>query len=289
MKNIPTLSICILLFCFLLLTQIQALGEPKNKNILYVGGQGTGNYTTIQDAINSANTSDTIYIFNGTYHENIIINKSITLLGENKNNTIIDGSGFEEIINITTDNVKINNLTIKNGVYGIKLYKANNSTIKNNIITNNLEGICFYSSNKNTITENNITSNMYYGISIYSFGNKNLSSNNNYIYHNNFINDTVYDACANIWDNGSIYGGNYWYDYNGTDKNNDGFGDTPYNILGGENKDNYPLMKPYISENYEFTVNEESLYFMLLVSMIVAILFLLPIAYIWYKKQHKTK
>jgi len=271
-----------------MLIQTQVTGEANNKNILYVGGQGTGNYTSIQDAINTANTNDTIYIFNGTYHENIIINKTVTLIGENKNNTILNGSGFEEIINITADNVKITNLTIQNGVYGIKLYKIKNSTIKNNIITNNMEGIWFYSSYNNTIIENNITSNMNYGISIYSFENKNFSSNN-YIYNNNFINNTAYDECKNLWDNGIIYGGNYWYNYNGTDKNNDGFGDTPYSILGDENKDNYPLMKPYTNGTYEFIVNEESLYFMLLVSMIVAVLFLLPIAYIWYRKQHKTK
>lgn len=289
MKKIPSAISIIILLCCLVLTQTQTIGETSNKNTLYVGGPTSGNYTTIQDAINSANTSDIIYIFNGTYHENIIINKTITLQGENKNNTIIDGSGSEEVINITADNVKILNLTIQNGIYGIKLYKTNNSTIKNNIITNNLEGIKFYASNNNTIIENNITSNMYYGISIYSFENKNISSNNNHIYHNNFINNTAYDECTNIWDNNSIYGGNYWSNYNGTDENNDGLGDTPYIIPGGKNKDNHPLMKPYNNKPYKFIVNEESLYFMLLISMIVAILFLLPIAYIWYKKQHKTK
>ena len=287
MKNISALAIYTLLISCLILTQTQATGETNNRNILYVGGQGTGNYTSIQDAINSANTNDTIYIFNGTYHENILINKTITLLGENKNNTILDGTGFEEVINITANNVKIINLTIQNGVYGIELYQIKNSTIKNSIITNNSEGIQFYNSHSNVIAKNNITSNKYYGISIHNFENKNISSNNNHIYNNNFINNTAYDECTNIWDNGFISGGNYWYNYNGTDKNDDGFGDTPYSIPGGDNKDKYPLMKPYTNKKYEFTVNEKSLYFMLLVSMIVAIIFLLPIAYIWYRKQNK--
>ncbi|MBE3136035.1 MAG: hypothetical protein IMZ43_01355 [Thermoplasmata archaeon] len=35
-------------------------------NWLYVGGSGPGNYSTIQDAIDNASDSDTVYIYNGT-------------------------------------------------------------------------------------------------------------------------------------------------------------------------------------------------------------------------------
>ena len=38
--------------------------------------------------------------------------------------------------------------------------------------------------------------------------------------------------------------GNYWFDYTGEDINNDGIGDTRYDIPGGENQDYYPLLKP---------------------------------------------
>jgi nitrous oxidase accessory protein len=80
-----------------------------------------------------------------------------------------------------------------------------------------------------------------------------LSAENNTFYHNNFINNnnTIYvenanlTAKSNFWDNGKE--GNYWDDYNGTDANRDGIGDTPY-IINGENVDNYPLMAPYDME-----------------------------------------
>ena len=62
--------------------------------IFYVGGSGPGNYTTIQAAINDANSGDTVFVYNGTYHENVVITKNnIILKGEDKNNTIIDASG----------------------------------------------------------------------------------------------------------------------------------------------------------------------------------------------------
>jgi parallel beta-helix repeat protein len=58
---------------------------------LYVGGSGPENYTKIQDAIDNASDGDTVFVFNGTYVENFEVNKSINLIGENKNTTTIVG------------------------------------------------------------------------------------------------------------------------------------------------------------------------------------------------------
>jgi len=49
---------------------------------------------------------------------------------------------------------------------------------------------------------------------------------------------------SNFWDDGLA--GNYWSDYNGTDSNHDGIGDSSYNFVESQ-QDNYPLMKPYSS------------------------------------------
>ena len=134
--------------------------------------------------------------------------------------------------------------------------------------------------------------NIFYGNTISNHLGKgmeaSLLSSNNTIYKNNFIDNVMnaFDDSNNSWDDGEK--GNYWSDYNGTDENYDGVGDTPYHIPGGKNKDNFPLMAPYTGE-YKFKVNEEPLYFMLIVSMGVAIIFLLPIAYLWYIRYHKKK
>jgi hypothetical protein len=73
---------------------------------------------------------------------------------------------------------------------------------------------------------------------------------NNTIYYNNFINNSqnvvgatmlFTPACTNVWDNGTK--GNYWNDYNGTDNDRDGIGDTPF-VMDVNNQDRYPLIAP---------------------------------------------
>ena len=65
----------------------------NNGNILYVGGSGQGNYSSIQSAINDAADGDTIYIFNDSspYFESLSVEKQILLIGENRDSTVIDG------------------------------------------------------------------------------------------------------------------------------------------------------------------------------------------------------
>jgi nitrous oxidase accessory protein NosD len=109
-------------------------------------------------------------------------------------------------------------------------------------------GINLSTSSKNTIIGNQLVDNKV-GISattIYSQG----GAHDNIIYYNTFINNTenVYNevvlagpVAISIWDNGTV--GNYWSNYNGTDGNGDGIGDTPY-VIDASNQDHYPLMNP---------------------------------------------
>jgi nitrous oxidase accessory protein NosD len=201
--------------------------KATSENILYVGGSGPGNYSSIQSAINASSNGSTIYVYSGTYLESISINKSINLMGENTNTTVIEGFQSFIVVEIPLNGVSIQGFTIKGGQYMI----GDTSNIGIQILSNN-----------NIVNNNNIQ-NLDIGIKIIN------SSSNNSIYHNNFfINNTesAYDEGINIWDNGYPSGGNYWNNNVGVDANHDGIVDTAYNITGGNNQDRYPLIEPYV-------------------------------------------
>ena len=83
-----------------------------DKIIVDINGQG--NYSTIQNAIDNANSGDIIQVWSGIYYENLKINKQITLIGNSSINTIVNGSGKDDVIFITANNVKITGFTITN-------------------------------------------------------------------------------------------------------------------------------------------------------------------------------
>jgi parallel beta-helix repeat protein len=139
-------------------------------NWLYVGGSGPGNYTRIQDAVDNASDGDTVFVYQGVYTEDqITIYKKVHLIGEDRNNTIIDGLGRYDGIH-AGKGASIRSFTIQrfsDNYYSAGIYiDANNISISNNIIKSCTRGICFTSKNciDIEISNNIISNNIDYGI-----------------------------------------------------------------------------------------------------------------------------
>lgn len=148
---------------------------------LYVGGGGPGNYSTIQSAISASSNGDTIFVYSGTYPENIVIDKSITLFGENKNTTTISGDSLTATVNITAESVILQGFTIKNdgSQDGIHTSTGSHQFI-NNIFTMTSRGIHLYYSSGNMIAESLFYDNIHSGIYMQVGQNNTISQNEFY-------------------------------------------------------------------------------------------------------------
>jgi parallel beta-helix repeat protein len=194
--------------------------EPQTSNIIYVDDDGGADYTRIQDAIDNASIEDTIYVYSGVYNENLIIDKRLTLQGENRETTIIDGMGKNHCIIIKKfevwywDKVQatIQGFTIQNrrNNNGIRILQGQHRIeILNNIIQNCSYGIVDELNSFLRIEGNIIRSNRLDGINIHGYAslsanNSSLSSSSLYlIIRNNIISGNL-DGIDILWEEGYI-------------------------------------------------------------------------------------
>jgi parallel beta-helix repeat protein len=148
-------------------------------NMVYNKNTGE-NFQTIQEAIDDIDTKDghTIKVNVGIYPENVIVHKSINLKGENRQKTIIDGEGNDNVLNITAPEVNVHGFTIQNSGYeksGI-LINSNFNNINWNNIDNNWYGVLIWYASNNSIEGNNIGKNEF-GILVFNSIYNNLNWN----------------------------------------------------------------------------------------------------------------
>ena len=180
---------------------------------------GPADFHTIQEAINAANPGDTIYVYNGTYYENLIVGKVVTIIGENKEMCIVDGSRISmlPVIRVFSDNVCISGFTIQNSgieMPGIYLYHSNNTVIQsNNIIRNRYSGI-YVNGCGNTIVGNRITHNRW-GIHLDGSDKNNITSNN--ITNNHGYGIRLSNSCSNVLRDNSLVNNDYGFRVHGYD------------------------------------------------------------------------
>ena len=224
--------------------------------------------------INTSNLVDGKPIYYLINQHNLTVNPSTHpevgfLAFINSTETTIEGQDLmkngQGLLLVYTNNSRVTDCNIMNNYDGLVLFSSfNNSIDRNTIVANSNQGIYLWgNSSNNRISENQIVSNNYQGIYLSDSSNNTLYGNTianseygieldglyNSINLNNFINNTIqidsYNS-VNFWDNGVE--GNYWSNFNGTDSDNDGIGDIPYEI-DSNNNDSRPLMGMFSSFN----------------------------------------
>lgn len=193
--------------------------QTSRDNWLYVGGSGPGNYTSIQSAIDNSSNGDIIFIYNGVYRETPQINKSLTLLGEDRQNTIIDAGQSEQydVLTVNASSISLNNLTIQNsskykaGVRiknlhtqsmiqnctlltkeGINVFSSENLTIDNCLFRDGRDGIFFINSNNSLISKCDVKMEQF-GININtnSFNNSVINCKVNWANNSSYISNGI--------------------------------------------------------------------------------------------------
>ena len=195
--------------------------------------------------------------------------KGITFSNSSYNNII--GNSITEcredpvwLLSCSYSNIAENNIT-GNNMNGVYLRRSDNNSIANNSIAKNGAGICLSISTNNKFVGNNDTLNAI-GIVL-------SNASKNYFYLNNFVNNTnqlyiwTEEQVPNFWDNGEA--GNFWSNYNGTDANGDGVGDSPFIVdtveatnitlwhsaTLGNQQDSFPLMALNVGQELPLPTN----------------------------------
>jgi hypothetical protein len=231
-------------------------------------------------AVGNASGGNTILVRSGYFFESqVIVDKTVTLIGEKAENTIIDGGGtLQSIFLVIANNVVIENLTLQNtysAAYpptpAVSLSNVTNVTLVNVFCRNVGCGVEIRSSNFTRVSHGRI-SNSTYGVLIRGNSYDNVVAGNslennslavsissttcsyNRIFHNNFLNNTNQFSdfgSFNSYDDGYPSGGNFWGDYTEQDlfsgqyqneTGSDGILDMGY--PSGNPLDRYPFGSP---------------------------------------------
>jgi nitrous oxidase accessory protein len=204
-------------------------------------------------------------------------------------NTISDSS-FYRIFLENSDSNTIHNNTLSCIWIGFYGHTSSNNTVSGNILNGGyIWGILMGDGSYNVFHDNLICnytgSHDGYGIAI---GGNHFVAEYNTFYRNTLMNNNRNVAAnwkilgaGNFWDNGEV--GNYWDDYNGTDSDGDGIGDSPYIVEGWKwddaagghvefifGQDNYPLMEPTIIPEFS---SWTPLLIMLVTVLVIAVIY----------------
>jgi len=163
-------------------------------------GTKTHPFNSITEAIEAVAPGKLVIVAAGIYNEQLIINKSLTLLGESLNNTLIIGSGLTgNLISLEADDIIISGFTINGDSstsVGIYFDSYSFININNNLVKNNKDYGISYINSAPIIEDNNIENNSSSGLMIATSGGGIIR--NNSIISNQYGIRTYGDSCPEI-------------------------------------------------------------------------------------------
>jgi parallel beta-helix repeat protein len=312
-------------------------GYDDGNNGVIINGRSNVNITRVNfeqgDTGIRISGSTNISVIENTFSNGlltgIILKDSTQVLIENNEFTDLQTDIEVPSVSLNGSKITFRNNTLAGSAYGVEISGSSNLISDNKIETKShsieLNAVCstlitgnkitasmlFAGSSNNKISGNNMTS-----IRLLIGSNNTLFDNyitaielsefalNNTFYGNTFASGLKVrfnDAETSLWDNGTI--GNYWEDYNGTDSNGDGVGDSPYvitgvkwdNDVGGDvsfagGQDNYPLMMPFenLSAFPEPQLGLNPLATTLLVASVITVAVIGVGLLVYFKKRRKS-
>ena len=174
------------------------------------GGAFNASIAPIQAAVDAAGEGEAIYVWNGSYTENVDVDKRLTLVGEGVGVvTVTAADPGNHVFNVITDWVNLSGFTVTGAVKGaigdetsgiclddadycnisgndaygnrrgIYLHSSSNNMLANSTVSDNKVGILLMFSSSNMLTKNTANSNNWNGILLDSFSNNNTLHSNN--------------------------------------------------------------------------------------------------------------
>jgi parallel beta-helix repeat protein len=246
--------------------------------------------------INNSLINDSISIVGkkNDWQSTTIVNTSVNhypvVFYKNKKNISISYEDLGQIILVNCENCTIHHNRIVQGDQGITIGYSGSNWIHHNTFLSNEKGFRLQYSDNNTVESNHFEGNEYGLYITHSFGNiiRNntflmnkeygcwlcCNSNDNVIYRNRFLSNgnAAYDIFENDWFYHGV--GNYWDDYTGVDKNNDGIGDSSYQIppAYASAEDPYPIIDfDLVNQDVDNESNAIPVYFLLILVFLIAL------------------
>jgi parallel beta-helix repeat protein len=241
--------VCLFVSMLILAFDVQAVrAQPRT---WYVDDDGAADFHTIQEAINAASDGDVVFVRNGTYYENLVTNKTLSLLGESRYGTVVDGRNSGDVITMTAGNSSVSEFNVRasgDSEAGVYFEYCGNITVSQNVIENTSIGIFgWISGDENEISENILRNNSL-GLWIVSAGSRdtvagNIVENNSegivlhYAYNCSVVGNVIVDNS----ESGIYFDGQYNRIWGNTLSNNGigvGLQDAFHNTIWHNNFDN---------------------------------------------------